>query len=110
MITEKTKKTNSKKVSQPVQANGALHGFFTLMGVVIGIGSIMALIVPMAIHANQGFYIVEPFNCEVALLDYAELQGRLEVTPRTDWKYPIFLFEYELIVKELEVHAECEVK
>ena len=125
MIAKKTKKTNTKattnqgydlkniktkKASQPKKKNGALHGFFSLIGFIIGIGSLMALIVPMAIHANQGVYIVEPFSCEVALADYAELQRRLEVTPRTDWKYEIFLVEYEAVVEELETHAECEVK
>ena len=100
----------TKKASQPKKKNGALHGFFSLMGFIIGIGSLMALIVPMAIHANQGVYIVEPFSCEVALADYAELQRRLEVTPRSDWKYEIFLIEYEAVVAELEAHAECEVK
>ena len=115
---KRTAKTNgynlndikTKKASHPKKKNGALHGFFSLMGFIIGIGSLMALIVPMAIHANQGVYIVEPFSCEVALVDYAELQRRLEVTPRTDWKYEIFLIEYEAVVTELEAHAECEVK
>jgi hypothetical protein len=100
----------TKKASQPKKKNGALHGFFSLMGYVVGIGSLMALIVPMVAHAKQGVYIVEPFNCEVALADYTELQRRLEVTPRTNWKYEIFLFEYEAVAEELEAHAECEVK
>ena len=126
MIAKKTKKTNTKataktngynlnniatkKTVKTVKRNGALHGFFSLMGVVIGIGSLMALVVPMVAHAKQGVYIVEPFSCEVALADYAELQRRLEVTARTDWKYPIFLAEYETTVKVLAEHAECEVK
>ena len=127
MISKKTKKTNTKKATtknqgydlnniatkkavQPVRRNGALHGFFSLIGFVIGIGSLMAFIVPMVAHAKQGTFIVEPLSCDVALADYAELQRRLEVTARTDWKYPIFLAEYETTVKVLAEHAECEVK
>ena len=126
MIAKKTKKTNSKataktngynlnniatkKAVQPVRKNGALHGFFSLMGVVIAIGSLMALIVPLVAYAKQGTFIVEPFSCEVTLADYAELQRRLEVTARTDWKYPIFLVEYEATVNVLAEHIECEVK
>ena len=126
MITKKTKKTNSKatskkqgynlnniktkKASQPKKKNGALHGFFSLMGFVIGVGSIMAMVVPLVAHANQGVYVVEPFSCDVALADYAELQRVLELTPRTDFKYQIFLDEYETVVKVLAEHAECEVK
>ena len=110
-MTKKTNKINSKtKTTVTKKGNESLYGFFSLMGVVLGISSIMALIVPMAIHAKQGTYIVEPFTCEVALADYAELQRRLEVTPRTDWKYEIFLDEYESVVKDLAEHAECEVK
>jgi len=70
----------------------------------------MALIVPMVAHAKQGVYIVEPFSCDVALADYAELQRCLDITARSDWKYPIFLDEYEATVKALAEHAECEVK
>jgi hypothetical protein len=55
-------------------------------------------------------YIVEPFSCEVALADYAELQRRLEVTPRMNWKYEIFLDEYKAVVEALDEHSECEVK
>ena len=44
------------------------------MGFIIGIGSLMALIVPMAIHANQGVYIVEPFECDTEILNYHELK------------------------------------
>jgi len=125
MITKKTKKTNpttttkkgydlsnikTKKAKTAPKKNGALHGFFSLMGFVIGVGSIMAIFVPLVAHANQGVYIVEPFSCDVALADYTELQRVLEVTPRTNWKYEIFLDEYETVVKVLEAHAECEVK
>ena len=126
-MTKKTKKSNSKtatknqgydlnniktkKAATPTKKkNGALHGFFSLIGFVIGMGSLMALIVPMVAHANQGVYIVEPFSCDVALADYAELQRRLEVTPRSDWKYEIFLDEYESTVNVLAEHIECEVK
>ena len=98
----------TKKASQPKKKNGALHGFFSLMGIVIGIGSIMAMVVPMVAHANQGVYIVEPFSCEVALADYAELQKQLEITPRTAFEYPMLLSMYEGVVKDLEVHSECE--
>jgi len=126
MITKKTKKTNSKatskkqgynlnniktkKASQPKKKNGALHGFFSLMGFVIGIASIMAMFVPLVAQANQGVYVVEPFSCDVALADYAELQRVLEITPRTDFKYKIFLDEYVTVVKVLAEHSECEVK
>jgi len=123
MITKKTKKTNpkkktlqgydlnnikTKKASQPEKKNGALHGFFSLMGFIIGIGSIMAMFVPLVAYANQGVYIVEPFSCKVTLADYAELQRLLEITPRTDFKYQIFLDEYSTVVKTLELHTECK--
>jgi len=123
MITKKTNKTNpkkktlqgydlnnikTKKASQPKKKNGALHGFFSLMGFIIGIGSIMAMFIPLVAHANQGVYVVEPFSCKVALADYAELQRVLEITPRTDFKYKIFLDEYEAVVKDLDKHPECK--
>ncbi len=89
MITKKTEKTNLKTI--------------------LSICAIFALL-QTPLKANQGVYIVEPFSCEVALADYAELQRRLEVTPRTDWKYPIFLNEYESIIEVLAKHTECEEK
>lgn len=67
-------------------------------------------LLPITSHALQGVTIVEPFTCKVALADYAELQRRLEITPRTDWRYPIFLDEFETVAESLTAHAECEVK
>ena len=58
--------------------------------------------------ALPGAWIVEPFTCEVALADYAELQRRLEATVRIDWKYSIFLVEYEATVNALNEHSECD--
>ena len=124
-MTKKTKKSNpttvtakkqgydlnnikTKKATKPKKKNGALHGVFSLLGFIIGVGSLMAMVVPMVAHANQGVYIVEPFSCEVALADYAELQRVLEITPRTDFKYPIFLDEYEATIKILIEHTECK--
>jgi hypothetical protein len=125
MLTKKTKKSNSKapskkqgydlntiqtkKATKPKVKNGALHGFFSLMSFVIGIGSIMALIVPMAIHANQGVYIVEPFSCDVWLADYAHL------TEAVKENNPKFMQEQlelslKLTIEDLAEHAECEVK
>ena len=59
-------------------------------------------------EAGQGTFITEPFSCGVALADYAELQKRLEITPRTAFEYPMLLSMYEGVVKDLEVHSECE--
>ncbi len=125
MISKKTKKTNSKKVTKnqgydlnniktkkvatpTKRKNGALHGFFSLIGFVIGMGSIMALIVPMVVHANQGVYIAEPFSCDVALADKKEL---LRSTKEDN---PQFVQEQlelslKLTLEELAEHTECEV-
>ncbi len=112
MITEKTKKTNTKattnQTTKPKKQNGALNLFFSLMGFVLVIGGLMGLFVPIMAHANQGEVIVEPFSCEVALADLKELQRVLEITPRTDFKYKIFLDEYESVVKSLDKHPECK--
>lgn len=122
MIAKKTKKTNSKataktngynlnniatkKAVQPVRKNGALHGFFSLMGVVIGIGSIMALIVPMVAHAKQGVYIVEPFSCDVALADYAELSRSVK-EDNPQFKQEMLEISLKAVIEELAEHAEC---
>jgi len=113
MITKKTAKTNTKatnkQATQPQKnKNGALNLFFSLMGFILVIGGLMALFVPIMAHAKQGEVIVEPFSCEVALADLKELQRALEVTPRTDFKYKIFLDEYEAVVKSLKEHPECK--
>ena len=83
MITKKTKKTN-----------------------LLATCAIIALL-PILATAKQGAYIVEPFSCDVALADYAELQRVLEITPRTDFKYKMFLSQFETTVKVLDGHKEC---
>lgn len=124
MIAKKTKKTNTKatakkqgynlnnietkKPTQPkkIKSNGALHGFFSLMGVVIGIGSLMALIVPMVAHAKQGVYIVEPFSCDVALADYAELSRSVK-EDNPQFKQEMLEISLKAVIEELAEHAEC---
>ena len=126
MISKKTKKTNSKtatknqgydlnniktkKAATPTKKkNGALHGFFSLIGFVIGMGSLMASIVPMVVQANQGVYIVEPFSCDVALADKKEL---LRSTKEDNPKFMQEQLELslKLTLEELVEHAECGVK
>jgi hypothetical protein len=84
MLSKKTKKTN-----------------------ILATGAIIALL-PVMSYALQGTYVTEPFSCKVALEDYAELQRVLEITPRTDFKYQLFLDEYETVVKALAEHTECK--
>jgi len=74
---------------------------------ILATGAIIALL-PVMSYALQGTYVTEPFSCKVALADYAELQRVLEITPRTDFKYQIFLDEYSTVVKALELHTECK--
>ena len=57
-------------------------------------------------HAKEGKVVVEPFTCEVALLNFEELQRRLSVTSKDDWKYPIFQKESILTMEALEEN-EC---
>ena len=85
MITKKTKKTN-----------------------LLATCAIIALL-PILATAKQGVYIVEPFSCDVALADYAELQRVLEITPRTDFKYKMFLSQFETVTKAMN-NNDCEVK
>ena len=124
MLTKKTKKSNTKtatkkgydlnniktkKATQPQKKkNGALHLFFSLVGFVLVIGGLVSMFVPTMANAKQGVIIVESFTCKVALADLKELQRALEVTPRTDFKYKIFLDEYEAVVKSLNEHPECK--
>lgn len=125
MITKKTKKTNTKpatikQVAQPVKkatpkrskGKGALNLFFSFSGFVGVIWLLLLVFVP--VHADtitkegNGTFIEEDFTCKVALADYAELQRVLKITPKSDWKYGIFLKEYQAVTKELKAHSECE--
>ncbi len=123
-MTKKTKKSNSKtatknqgydlnniatkKATTPTKRkNGALHGFFSLIGFVIGMGSLMALIVPMVAHANQGVYIVEPFSCDVALADKKELL-RSTKENNSNFVQEQLELSLKLTLEELAEHAECE--
>ena len=126
MIAKKTKKTNpktatknqgydlnnikSKKASTPPKKkNGALHLFFSLMGFIIGIGSLMALIIPMVAVADQGVYIVEPFSCDVALADYKELsRSVLEDNPK--FVQEMLEISFDGVTEALAEHTECEGK
>ena len=123
MLTKKTKKSNTKtatkkgydlnniktkKASQPEKKkNGALHLFFSLVGFVLVIGVLMTMFVPTMANAKQGVIIVEPFECETELANYHELLRALKVTPKDDFKYPIFEKELRLTVEALRVH-KCE--
>ena len=129
MITKKTKKTNSKattkkgydlnniktkKTSQPKKKSGALNRFFSIVGFVGVVGGLALALTPLTAHADTITHngnetiIKEDFSCKVALADLAELQRVLEITPRTDFKYKIFLDEYEAVVKDLAKHTECK--
>ena len=74
------------------------------MGFVLVIGGLMALFVPIMAHAKQGVIIVEPFECKTELANYHELLRALKVTPKDDFKYPIFEKELRLTVEALKVH------
>jgi len=109
MITKKTAKTNTKattkQATQPQKKkNGALNLFFSLMGFILVIGGLMALFVPIMAHAKQGEVIVEPFECKTELANYHELLRALKVTPKDDFKYPIFKKELRLTIEALKVH------
>ena len=130
MIAKKTKKTNTKKATtkpynlndvktksktkQPKkQGNGALNLFFSVIGFVVVIGGLATMFVPTKVKADtitkrgNGTFIVEDFDCTVALANYAELKKSVENTPRDDFKYPIFLLEYEAVLDALREHTEC---
>jgi len=104
----------TKKTSQPKKKSGALHGFFSIIGFIGVVGGLASILVPLAVHADTITHngnetiIQEDFSCKVALADLAELQRVLEITPRTDFKYKIFLDEYEAVVKDLAKHSECK--
>ena len=111
MITEKTKKTNSKTTSPTAvksQGKSIVNLVFSLMGFVLGMGSLMALfIMPMVANADNGTYINEPFTCEVALANYHHL------TKTTKENNPKFVQEQlvvslEAITQELAEHLECK--
>ena len=104
MITKNREKTNTKATQSQKKKNGALNLFFSLMGFILVIGGLMALFVPIMAHAKQGEVIVEPFECETELANYHELLRALKVTPKDDFKYPIFKKELRLTVEALKVH------
>ena len=134
MITKKQRKNNSKKATKTTtkpynlndvktksktkqpkkQGKGALNLFFSLMGVVVVAGALSAVFVPTLAKADtitksgKGTFITEDFSCKVALADFAELQRVLEITPRSDFKYSIFLSQYETVSKALSNHTECK--
>ncbi len=124
MITKKTKKTNTKattkkgynlnniktkKATEPKkEKSNAVNNFFSVIGFIGVVGGLMTMFMPTMAHANQGSFVTEPFSCSVTLADYRELQRVLEVTPRTDYKYKIFLSEYEAVSKVLAEHKECK--
>ena len=98
-----------KKAKQAVKPkeNGALNLFFSLIGFVGVVGGLALVFVPTIAEAKETI-IVEKFDCNVALADFSELQRRLDITPRTDFKYPLFLDEYEAVSDALTEHRECE--
>jgi len=131
MITKKTKKSNTtataktkgydlnniktKKIAEKQKGKGALNLMFSLVGFVSVVGLIIAMFVPTMAKADtiakvgKGTFITEEFSCKVALADYAELQRVLEITPRTDFKYSIFLSQFETVTRAMN-NNDCEVK
>ena len=79
---------------------------------IIAIATLLTLISPVTADTiekkGNGTFITEDFSCEVALADVAELQRALEITPRTDFKYKVFLEEYEAVTEALKNHSECK--
>jgi len=131
MITKKTKKTNpskattkkgydlnnikTKKTTKKQKGNGALNLMFSLLGFVSVVSLLVTMFVPTMVKADtitkagRGTFIIEDFDCKLALADYTELQRVLEVTPRTDFKYSIFLEEFESVTTSM-TNNDCEVK
>ena len=91
MITEKQRKTKQKL---------ALWGITIITTLAI---------ISMKANAGQGTFITEKFSCKVALADYAELQRALEITPKNDFKYKIFLGQFETVTKAIS-NNDCGVK
>jgi len=58
--------------------------------------------------SGNGIFITEDFSCKVAIANYRELHRILDITPRTDFKYKIFLSEYEAVTSELKKHTGCK--
>jgi len=131
MITKKTKKTNSKKATKkqgydlnniatkkaatPKRGNGLLNLFFSLIGFVVVIGGLATMFVPTEAKADtitkrgNGTFIVEDFDCKVALANYAELQRSVKENN------PKFVQEQlepslKLTLEALAEHTECEVQ
>jgi len=59
--------------------------------------------------ALQGTFITEPFSCEVALADYAELSRSVK-EDNPQFKQEMLEISLKAVTKELAEHAECEVK
>lgn len=126
MITKKATKNNPKattkkgydlkniktksKTSQPKkEKSNALNNFFSVVGFVGIVGGLIIGLGQTA-HANQGTFITEPFSCSVALADLKELQRAVKETPKSDFKYKIFLEELEAVKNNLKKHSECSAK
>ena len=130
MITKKAKKSNTttatkkaydlnniktKKITEKQKGKGALNLMFSLVGF-IGVTTLtLALFTPVLAKADtittagKGTFITEEFDCKVALADYAELQRLLDVTPRSDFKYSMFLGQFESVTEAMS-NNDCEVK
>ena len=109
---KKAQKATKKKLKQ----GKGLNLFLGLTGFVVTTGAFVALIVPTLSHADtitkhgKGTFITEDFSCKVALADYKELQKVLDITPRTDFKYKVFLEEFEAVTTSINNHSDCEIK
>jgi hypothetical protein len=108
-------KTKTKAKQPKKQSKGALNLFFSLLGFVVVAGALTASIIPTLAKADtitkvgKGTFIKEDFSCKVALADFAELQRVLEITPRTDFKYKMFLSQFESVTEAMNSN-DCEVK
>ncbi len=100
-------KITTKKASQPKKKkSNALHTFFSVIGFIGVVGSLIAISTATA-HAKEGVIIVEPFECKTEIANYHELLRALKVTSTDDFKYPIFQKELRLTVEALTAH-KCE--
>ena len=109
-------KTKKAKKATKKQPKNYLNLFFGLSGFVLTAGAFVALFAPTLSHADtitkhgKGTFITEDFSCKVALADYKELQRVLDITPRTDFKYKVFLEEFEAVTTSINNHSDCEIK
>jgi len=110
MITKNTAKNNPKTTTKTTaKKSNALYNFFSIIGFIAVVGTLVT-VASISANAKEGVYIKEPFSCDVALADLKELQRAVKETPKSDFKYKIFLEELEAVKNSLKKHSECSAK